>query len=241
MRVQLTPSAHLTEILNSNTMFYNMAIRENLLLKENREIKKRYINNLRVALRSRSLKIKAVELEEQKKFAREIHTDDTNALFWLGLGLYWAEGAKTERWRAVFYNSDPTINKVMMRFFREICGIPDTDIRIQLILHRHVSEKVARTFWAKELRLPKSSFYKASFAESRASKRKRPSRRLPYGTIQISVRGKRIANKIKGWLRSKKISLIDKTSFFQCVVNKPRRSKHAPLLIMFLCLGTQKP
>ena len=200
MRVQLTPSAHLTYILNSNTMFSNMGIRQNLLLKENREIKKRYIDNLRAALRRRSLKIKAVELNEQKKFAREIHAIDTHALFWIGLGLYWGEGAKTERWRAVFYNSDPVINKVMMRFFREICNIPDDDIRIQLILHKHVSEKTARAFWAKELDLPKSSFYKASFAESRASKRKRSSHRLPYGTIQISVRGKRIANKIKGWL-----------------------------------------
>ncbi len=70
MRVQLTPSAHLTTIVNSNTMFYNMVIRNYRLSQENREIKKRYIDNLRAALRRRSLKIKAVELEEQKKFAR---------------------------------------------------------------------------------------------------------------------------------------------------------------------------
>ncbi len=152
------------------------------------------------ALRNRSLKIKNEELQDQKKFASDVPKIDKKNLFWLGIGLYWAEGAKTERWRAVFYNSDPAINKAMMKFFREICQVPDNDIHIQLVLHEHIKEDIAKEYWARELSLSKENFYRASFAHSRASKNKRPSMRLPYGTIQISVKGKRIANKIKGLL-----------------------------------------
>ncbi len=170
------------------------------LVQENIIIRKRYQTNLRIALQKRSLKIKEQEVIDQQKFACSLPHFSKNSLFWLGLGLYWAEGAKTERWRAVFYNSDPSINQAMMRFFREICCISDDEISIQLLLHTNIEEKEARLYWSNILDMPITSFYKASYVTSRASRGKRPKMRLPYGTVQISVSGKIIANKIKGWL-----------------------------------------
>ena len=175
-------------------------VNNSALEEENKQIQRRYKSNLRRALRDRSLKIRGEELLIQKMFAQNVPKIDAAALFWIGLALYWAEGAKTERWRAVFYNSDPSINKAIMRFFREICGISDEEVRIQLILHDNINTEDAISFWSKELSLPIVNFFKPSYVVSRASKRKRPRNRLPYGTVQISVKGKSIANKIKGWL-----------------------------------------
>lgn len=167
---------------------------------ENIRIRERYRTNLRIALHKRSLKIKELEIVDQQKFACSLPIFSKDSLFWLGLGLYWAEGAKTERWRAVFYNSDPSINRAMMSFFREVCDISDDEIRIQLLLHSNIEEKGAKLYWSQILDMPVTSFYKASYVVSRASKGKRPKMRLPYGTVQISVSGKIIANKIKGWI-----------------------------------------
>lgn len=149
--------------------------------------------------KKRSLIIKKNELKEQVKYSHLVTKIDKEKLFWLGMGLYMAEGAKTDRWKAVFYNSDASLNKVMMCFFRKICHVSDEKIHIQLVLHRNVSEVVARSYWSKILGISEKNFYNASFALSRSSKGKRPKERLPFGTVQISISGKDIANKVKGW------------------------------------------
>ena len=150
--------------------------------------------------KKRSLVIKKREYSEQKKYARRINKVSKKNLFWIGLGLYLAEGAKNIRYRAVFYNSDPALNVLMMRFFREICQVKEDKISIQMVLHEHISEEKARKYWSIVLKLPEKNFFRASFAKSKASKGVRPINRLPYGTIQISASGKDIANKIKGWM-----------------------------------------
>ena len=150
--------------------------------------------------KERSFRIKQIEKRKQERYARQISVFDKEKLFWLGMGLYLAEGAKTDRWKAIFYNSNPSLNKIMIRFFRKICRVPNKRIHIQLVLHENVSERKTRKYWSKLLEIPESHFYRASFVKSRASKGKRPKNRLPYGTIQLSISGKETANKIKGWM-----------------------------------------
>ena len=150
--------------------------------------------------KERSLKIRQKEKKEQLKYAAQIPFIDKEKLFWLGMGLYLAEGGKTDRWKAAFYNSNPSLNKIMIRFFREICQVSNKKIHIQLVLHEGISERKAKKYWNKLLNVPKSNFYRASYVKSRASKGRRPKNRLPYGTIQLSISGKEIANKIKGWM-----------------------------------------
>ncbi len=150
--------------------------------------------------KERSLKIQQKEKNQQAKYANQISGIDEEKLFWLGMGLYLAEGAKTDRWKAIFYNSDPMLNKIMVRFFRKICQVINKRIHVQLVLHNNVSEKKARKYWSRLLNIPKNNFYRASYIKSRASKGRRPKNRLPYGTVQLSISGKETANKIKGWM-----------------------------------------
>lgn len=149
--------------------------------------------------KKRSNLIKKAEEDIQNSYAAEIREIDNKSLFWLGLGLYLAEGAKTGRWKPVFYNSNPVLNKIMYQYFLSICNAPHDKMHVQLVLHKHISETKARKYWSKKLHIPESKFYKASYIESKASKGKRPKNRLPYGTVQLSVGNKAVFNKIKGW------------------------------------------
>ncbi len=149
--------------------------------------------------KSRSLKIIKKEKQIQEKYARQIKKIDSKALFWLGLGLYMAEGAKTGRWKPIFYNSDPSLNMIMTKYFIETCKTPKNKIHIQLVLHKGISENKAKNYWSGILQIPKKMFYNASYVESKTSKGKRPINTLPYGTVQIAVGKKEVFNKIKGW------------------------------------------
>lgn len=149
--------------------------------------------------KQRSLRIKENEIKAQLEYANQINKITKKELFYLGIGLYMAEGAKTGRWKSIFYNSDPLLNRIMMRFYREICHANEKRIHIQLLLHNNISEEKAKKYWSKELSLSLKHFNRASFVLSKASRGKRPKLSLPYGTVQIAVGDKNIVNKIKGW------------------------------------------
>jgi len=151
--------------------------------------------------RFRSNKIRENERIAQERYAEEVWNLSKKDLQLVGTSLYWAEGGKTNRWSFTFYNSDPAINQMMMRFLREVCEVCDEKIRVQLVLHPNIEEISAKRYWSKVLGLDVNrNFNKASYALSPASRGKRPKNRLPYGTVQIYVPGKEICNKIKGWI-----------------------------------------
>ena len=151
--------------------------------------------------KQRSIKTKLAEDKSQHKYSKQILKINKESLFWLGLGLYLAEGSKTGRWKSVFYNSNPALNQIMIKFFREICEVNENNIHIQLVLHENIKENTAKQYWSRVLKVPQSNFYKASYVTSRSSKGKRPKNRLPFGTVQIAITGKENTNKIKGWMK----------------------------------------
>lgn len=162
---------------------------------------KKYRKKIQEWSKFRTNKLLEEARNDQENYAKEIWSLSKKDLLLVGTSLYWAEGGKTNRWSFTFYNSDPGINQIMMRFLREICIIDDKKIKIQLVLHQNIKEAAAKSFWAKVLHLnEKSNFNRASYSLSVASKVKRPKNRLPYGTVQIYVPGKEICNKIKGWM-----------------------------------------
>lgn len=148
----------------------------------------------------RSTLIKKKEQAEQQKYAKEIKNPSKKDLFILGLGLYWAEGSKTERYRYSFCNSDPKINQLIIKFLYQFLKVKKEQIKIQMVLHQGINEEGARDYWCKILNLFTGNFNRASYSFNIASKGNRPKDRLPYGTIQIIVPGKKYANMIKGWL-----------------------------------------
>lgn len=122
-----------------------------------------------------------------------------NMLKLIGVSLYWAEGSKAGRNNVAFSNSDPTMIKIMMRFFREICNVPETKFRGELNIHPHLNAEKAELYWSKITRVPLGQFHKTQKVSSRSSLGKRET--LPLGTFKIVISSTELLCRIKGWIK----------------------------------------
>jgi hypothetical protein len=144
-------------------------------------------------------------INEAKKDIRGISSRE---LFVLGVGLYWAEGGKTQRGLVRFSNSDPLLIQIMMRFFDTICKVPKTKFRGHVHLHPHLSARTAAEYWHKISKIPLNQFFKTSQQHNKASQNKKDS--LPYGTFTIYVCNTELFLRIKGWMEGIYKGVIEK-------------------------------
>ena len=137
--------------------------------------------------------------EEASKEIKKLTKKD---IFLIGLALYWGEGTKYEG-DVGFTNSDPDTIRMIMRFFRESCKVPERKFRARLSIHpksRHkynISEKKALCFWSKITKIPLSQFHKTSFYKNKKTKFKR-GKIMPHGTLIIKVMNADLHRKIMG-------------------------------------------
>ena len=123
-------------------------------------------------------------------------------LKFIGVALYWAEGYTATRNSFVFANCDPGMIKLMMRFLKHVCKIPNSKLRGQVNIHPHLNIFSAQRYWSKVGNIPLRQFYKPLLAVSKASKQKRNT--LPYGTFRIVISDVILCSKIKGWIEGLK-------------------------------------
>jgi len=148
--------------------------------------------------REEALKSKQIIVSRAKK---EIGKIGKKELRLIGAALYWAEGNMKNKNRLQFGNSDPLMIKVMMKFFREICNLPDNRIGARIHIYPGINYQKALDFWSRVTKLPKGNFYPPQTQISRASKSKRRTNILPYGTLHLTVNSTQLANKVKGWIQ----------------------------------------
>lgn len=118
-----------------------------------------------------------------------------NELFLPGLMLYWAEGAKSNE-TIKFSNPDPLMIKLMMRWFREICDVPEKKFRIALHIHEILSRKNAEKYWSEVTNIPLSQFQKTFVKPTSLGQRKNI---LYNGTCVICVYDKNLFRRMQGW------------------------------------------
>lgn len=103
-----------------------------------------------------------------------------------GCMLHWAEGSKSRN-VARLTNSDAELLRVYRRFLRECYDVADE--RIALTGNFHLGNGLTleeiQTYWLRTLALPEASLRKPSIVPASTDPLKR--RRLPYGTISLSV------------------------------------------------------
>ena len=118
----------------------------------------------------------------------------------IGITLYWAEGYKTDHARDVeFVNSDPLMIKLIMKWFREICNVPESKFKIRIHIHDTSNLGEATKFWSSATRIPLSQFTKSYTKTSPSSKRKAGNKH-PCGVCHIRVADTNLLAKIKGWV-----------------------------------------
>ena len=138
--------------------------------------------------------IPAAALREEAK--NKIPFLSLTELMIIGAVLYWAEGYKRSLVRngkertghsISFLNADPRMIQIFLKFLLEIMKIQKEKICLIMRLYPNLSEAEAFHYWKGVTHMPNSCFRKSTYLISSASKGKRPSDRLPYGTLQVAV------------------------------------------------------
>lgn len=118
-------------------------------------------------------------------------------LWYVGVSLYWGEGGKTQQ-TARLSNSDPAVIRVMMKFFRETCEIPEEKFRGHLHTFEGADIESDEKFWSEVSQIPRQYFYKTYSKQSLSSKRKRKT--LEHGTFQIYVHDSDFFFRLMTWI-----------------------------------------
>ena len=130
------------------------------------------------------------------------------ALFFIGISLYWGEGSKTKRGSVEFSNSDTRLVKIMKLFFDIICIVPETKYRGHVYLHPHLNSARAEKYWSNISGIPLKQFHKTTQQHNKASLNKKDT--LPYGTFTIGIYDTELFLKIMGWMEGVYDKLITK-------------------------------
>lgn len=142
------------------------------------------------------------EHEKRLVVTNEAKKDFTNLserdLKLIGITLYLGEGAKTRRGIVQFTNSDPIVIKIMMRFFREICLVPEKKFRGSIHTFEGADISKSEKYWSNLSSIPLNQFYKTYTKQSSASLKKRQT--LSHGTFDIYVCNTKLFLTIMGWI-----------------------------------------
>ncbi|MBI3888282.1 hypothetical protein HY311_00625 [Candidatus Nomurabacteria bacterium] len=134
-------------------------------------------------------------IDNAKKDFTKISLDELKII---GIILYLGEGGKTSRGMVRLANSDPAVIKIMMRFFREICGVLDNKFRASIHTFAHADIEKTEKYWSEISRIPRKQFFKTYIKPSSASLQKRNT--LPFGTFDIYVCDTKLFLTIMGWI-----------------------------------------
>lgn len=162
-----------------------------------------------------SLKNKARETIERRRFTRLTNAkagrDRVSAkaeqsiqhlspyqLKLIGIALYWGEGGKTQRALVRFSNSDSNMIRIMMRFFRETCSVPEKKFKGHIHMYNHEKVQIVEKYWSMITGIPISQFFKTYTKPSKASSQLKKT--LPNGTFDIYICDTNLFLTIKGWM-----------------------------------------
>ncbi len=142
--------------------------------------------------------------EAHEEAANDLGEISKRELFMLGLGLYMGEGTKSTR-NIRFSNANPSIVKLIIRWFHEVLGVPVSHLRIRLHLYPDSNEGECIHFWSRFTGIPPLQFFKSAI-DVRRDKKWEKARKLPFGTAHLSINslgdrrfGVFLARKIVAW------------------------------------------
>lgn len=85
-----------------------------------------------------------------------------NALFQLGIGLYWAEGAKSSG-SVLFVNSDASMVGIILKWIETFTEYTRLDLRYRLYVHKPYAHEECDKWWATKLQVPLTQFTAISY------------------------------------------------------------------------------
>lgn len=106
-----------------------------------------------------------------------------------GLALYWGEGSKNDRQGVRISNSDPKIVKFILKWFRKVWNIPESEIGLAIIINKIHKYRVREVeeYWSKTTKIPQKQFSKTTLIKS---KNRKNYKNFPihYGVVTVRIR-----------------------------------------------------
>lgn len=133
------------------------------------------LNTIQVATPSESKKIKTIEDAK---------------LMGLGMGIFWGEGNKADKYALRLGNSNPGIIKSWIVFLTDICGVDKSKLKFSLQIFSDMKPEEALDFWIKKLNVESSQFYKITVTISGSLGTYRSKSR--YGVLQVYFHNKKL-------------------------------------------------
>lgn len=165
-------------------------------------------------------RLRLAELEARK----EIKVLQRENLFYVGLGLYWGEGAKASDGNLAVTNSDPRVIQLMIRWLTECFGVESERLTARVYIsevHRERAEIITK-YWMETLVLPRNQFKKMIFLNK--GKKIYENHNMYYGVLTLRVsRGSGVQYKILA-----QIARLAEVSEQAGVVQELERGTHKP-------------
>ena len=104
----------------------------------------------------------------------------------IGLGIYWGEGAKTNKYSLRVANTDAGIIRTFRQFLLKICGLKKGKATYSLVCFNDVNPDTARNYWSKELGILPDKFGKITIIPKQGKGTYKKKSKFGVCTIQVS-------------------------------------------------------
>lgn len=111
-------------------------------------------------------------------------------LYGMGLGLYWGEGTKANKYSVRLGNSDPELIKMFIRFLVELHGVNKNSLRFGLQIFSDTNQELSLAYWTTKLNVEKHQFYKVHITPSGSIGTYR--QKSKHGVVTIYYHNKRL-------------------------------------------------
>jgi len=111
-------------------------------------------------------------------------------LFGLGLGLFWGEGNKANKYAVRLGNSDPAVIERFIEFLEKIYGVKRRVLRFGVQIFNDLQPQEVLSFWAKSLDVSKDQFQKLVITKSRGKGTYKKKSR--YGVLTVYFHNKKL-------------------------------------------------
>jgi len=120
----------------------------------------------------------------------------------LGLGIYWGEGAKTNKYSLRVANTDPGVIRAFRRFLFEICGVRADKISYSLICFNDSDPILSKSHWSEELGILPEKFGKITIIPKQGKGNYK--KKSMFGVCTINVSNIKLRDWLIGELESLK-------------------------------------
>ena len=115
-------------------------------------------------------------------------------LYGLGIGLYWGEGTKSNKYSIRLGNTDPRLIKSFIKFLQSFYGIDTKRIKFGLQIFNDLSKEDSLRFWQKELNASSKQFQKVIITPPRGVGTYK--NKIKHGVLTVYFNNKKLRDKL---------------------------------------------